>query len=270
MLPSLALKRDRLLPIIVAGSLLLHASVLLPLLLRDGRVPDAPREIPVELVQMPPPKPPEATAPARPEQPAKPKPVGPKPVEPKPVEPKPRDAKPADPKPNAEKAAARAKPHDRTASPKPAKREAQQLAPRPPAPPTEDTAQRMKDLLGDASTSIAGPSPTEGPATLGAVALPGTAADGSVEVSYPQLVMSRVAKAKKQGRYAGTPGRARVSFTLSDTGEPESIVVVTPSGDPSLDEEAVAMIKRGAPYPAPPPGARRDFVVGLQFRPETE
>lgn len=199
LLPRVAATRDRVLPTIAAGSLLLHATLLLPLMLREDAVPTPPREITIELVR-------------------------------------------SAPKP-AERAAAKPVPQARKPSPR------RQLARKPLAKPRESVGQRLKDLLG--------PMP--------AIVLPGAAEAGTEAVSYSQLVLSKVAKAKKVGRYRGIPGAAAVAFALSDSGEIARVAIERPSGDPSLDDEAIAMVRRGAPYPPPPPGGRRDYVITLRF-----
>jgi len=99
-----------------------------------------------------------------------------------------------------------------------------------------------------------------------AIAMPGAADDGTEMVSYHQLVLSKVAKAKKEGRYSGIPGTATVSFSLGDGGEVVRCDVIIKSVDPALDAETVAMVHRGAPYPPPPPGAQRDYVITLRFQ----
>ena len=200
-------RRDRVLPAIVVVSLLAHAGLILPMLLFRDRADPPPREIPVDLVQLPPP-------------PA---------------------AKPPSPKPQpAEKPAPRQAEQKKPAQPKTAEQKA--------AAEQERVAKRMQDLLG-----------------MPAVAIPGSSDNGSDNVSYRQLVLSRVAKAKPEGRSRGIPGAASVSFTIGDDGEVTRVEVVRKSVDPKLDAEAMAMIQRGVPYPAPPAGAEREFVVTLRF-----
>ena len=234
--PRPVARRDRVLPILIIASLVVHATVMLPSLLGPGETsPVPPHEIPVEIVQL-----------------------SPKPAE------KPKPAAQPQPPPRA-KAAERPNVQAKADPPKPApkpKQVAQKPPPKPspqkvaakqpqPKPEPASTSQRLQDLLG--------PMP--------AVALPGVAADGTEGVSYTRLVLSQVAKAKKEGRYQGVPGAASVAFTLGDAGEVATVAIVRPSGDPNLDEEAIAMIKRGAPYPAPPPGGRRDYTITLRFQP---
>lgn len=50
------------------------------------------------------------------------------------------------------------------------------------------------------------------------------------------------------------PGTAQVAFTIDRGGRVLSASLVSSSGVPSLDEEAVAMMRRASPVPAPPPG----------------
>ena len=244
LVPRIATRRDRKLPLIILGSLLLHMAILLPLLLPKQAAPPPPLEIPVELVREPPPppkpQPPKQDPPKQdPPKPEKPKQESPKQEKPKPPQPKPPQPKPEKPKPPEQKKSA-----------EPRKPEPQ----KPVEAPQESTTDRMRDLLGE-NTSI---DP--------AIALPGASAEGTDNVSYQRLVLSQVAKAKKEGRSQGVPGRTSVAFSLTDKGEVASVSIKTPSGDPSLDAEAIAMVERGAPYPPPPPGAPRDFVIGLQFR----
>ncbi len=231
-------RKDRALPILIVGSLLVHALIFLPSLWHRADEA-APREIPVEVVQEapkppapPPPPPPDARS--QTSDPAKdqPKPEPPKPEPPKPErkksEAKKAEKKPEPPKPEPKKPADPSKPAD---------------------PARANVAQRMKDLLG----------------AMPAIALPGEDAGGTDAVSYEELVLSKLSKAKKEGRHEGIPGAATVTFRLDDAGGVASVAIIHASGDPALDGEAVAMVRRGAPYPPPPPDAQRDFTITLRF-----
>ena len=233
-------RKDRVLPILIVGSLIVHLLIFLPSLLsHDADKASVPHEIPVEVVQEPPappaPKPPpqappkkEATKPAQLPKPAsEPKPEAPKVQAPKVQAPQ-SEAPKTEPQKSPAKAA-RDKPADS-------------------AKPTGGE-QRMKDLLG--------PMP--------AVALPGAAADGTDEVSYEQLVLSKVSKAKKEGRFQGRPANASVSFHLDDTGAVTSVTLVRPSGEKFVDDEAVAMVRRGEPYLIQAPGCKVYYTITLRF-----
>ena len=125
------------------------------------------------------------------------------------------------------------------------------------AKPAESQAQvdsRMRRLLGLP------------PSSLDPVALPGESADGTEGATYEQLVMSRLTKAVSTDRHPGRPGFATVTFVLGDHGDVVSAVLDRPSGDPILDNEAIEVVRRGAPYPTAPAGAKREFTVTLQSR----
>ena len=217
--------RDPVLPGVLTLSALAHAGLILLVLVRGhGDVaPPPPREIPVELVQLPAKEPPKAAAQPQARSP---------------------QAKPPQAKPPSLKAEHAARTEEHKAVPKPPKSH-------PPKPDQNDSvSERMEQLLG--------PMP--------AIALPSESDTGTDTASYKQLVLSQVAKAKKEGRSTGIPGVASVSFTIGEHGEVVRCEVIHKSVDPKLDAEAVAMVRRGAPYPPPPPGASRDFNIGLRFK----
>lgn len=237
-------RTDRALWILLAASLTVHVLIALPSLIwQHDTASKPPAEIPVEVVQLPPEKPRPAA-----KQAGKP-PVDAKKAEP----PKVREAKHEEaPKPPEKPAAAHKNPAPKAAAPKPEPQKPMERAHQDlkPTPQQAETQKRMAALLGG----------------MDAIALPGASAVGTDSVSYDRLVLSQVAKAKKEGRYPGIPGYATVAFTLGDKGEVATCEVRRPSGDPALDAEAVAMIHRGEPYPPPPPGGRRDYVITLSFQ----
>ena len=232
-------RRDNVLAILLAASLAVHLTVFLPSLLGMGKDKETatPREIPIELVQLPP----------KPAEKPKPPPQAAKPQQPK-QQPKQQAAqrKPQPPKQDAQK-----KPEPPKPAQKP-KQEAQKKAepPKPQKPAQKSVADRMRSLL---------------PISSGALAMPGASADGTDSVSYEDLVLSKVAKAKDDERHKGDPAQATVAFLLDDKGGVAAVMITQASGNPWLDDEAIAMIKRGAPYPPPPPGAKRDFQVTLSL-----
>ena len=46
------------------------------------------------------------------------------------------------------------------------------------------------------------------------------------------------------------------------------VSLVRGTGYASLDQEAVAMVRRASPFPAPPPGHLRNFTAPIGFRPQ--
>lgn len=262
LLPPLgAVSRGRLSPVLMV-SVLAHLCMIL-LLVWDGRHPPSvgqPQEIPVELVPaMPAQKPADAAKPKASAQPAVQKPEQAKP------------AHKADDNARARRDAQRAADARKAQEAKEARRaEAKEAAQERKAQDARDAQERAKEAQARAQKTPSSESVEQrmerliGP--MAAIPLPATAADGTESATYKQIVLSQVAKAKKVGRYQGVPGATSVAFTVADDGTLAHCEIVGHSADPSLDAEALAMVRRAAPFPAPPPGARRDFVIGLRFQ----
>ena len=125
---------------------------------------------------------------------------------------------------------------------------------------------RMAQSLGGTAAPVEtglGPLPD----SFRAVALP-MSGDGADEaVSYQQIVFSQLAKAKGIGGRQGQPGSAGVRFAIDEAGRLLSVEVVVASGIPTLDAEALAIVRKAAPFPPPPPGAQRTFVANVNFTP---
>jgi periplasmic protein TonB len=56
----------------------------------------------------------------------------------------------------------------------------------------------------------------------------------------------------------GQSGAAKVAFTIDRSGNLISEKLVQSTGSPLLDAEAIAMVKRAQPFPAPPPEVGED------------
>jgi protein TonB len=67
-------------------------------------------------------------------------------------------------------------------------------------------------------------------------------------------------------RSRGEQGTPTVSFNLDGGGRVTSSRLARGSGSASIDAEVQAMVRRASPFPAPPPGAPRDFTVPVSFR----
>ena len=120
-----------------------------------------------------------------------------------------------------------------------------------------------------ASTRPAGAQANTGfgplPDSFQAVALPATADAADEEVSYQQIVFSQLAKAKEIGQRQGLPGSAGVHFSIDATGKLLEVEIVHRSGVASLDAEAIAIVRKAAPFPPPPQGAQRSFDADVNF-----
>lgn len=80
--------------------------------------------------------------------------------------------------------------------------------------------------------------------------------------NYRGLVMRKLSRAR---RPKATRGRvARVSFTISTSGGLSRVAVAQGSGSAAYDRKAVQLVKRAAPFPKPPAGVTRDFVVAIK------
>ena len=60
---------------------------------------------------------------------------------------------------------------------------------------------------------------------------------------------------------------AIVSFTLDNRGQVVSAALIKSAGDPALDADAVATVRRAAPFAPPPAGALRTFSAPLNYIP---
>ena len=58
-------------------------------------------------------------------------------------------------------------------------------------------------------------------------------------------------------------GQAVIAFTIDDHGGLATIGVAVSSGNPAVDQAALEMIRRAAPFPPPPPGAQRSFAPAI-------
>ena len=72
---------------------------------------------------------------------------------------------------------------------------------------------------------------------------------------YPEGAKSRNAE--------GTPV---VTFSLDARGNATRAALARSSGHADIDAEALAMVRRAVPFPAPPPGAPRSFTASVGFR----
>jgi periplasmic protein TonB len=86
---------------------------------------------------------------------------------------------------------------------------------------------------------------------------------------YQNSVLSRIAAAKRYpeaARERELHGVVVVRFTISSSGQVGGAAVTQSGGDPILDSEAVATVRRASPFPPPPAGAPRTFSASLNYR----
>ena len=82
--------------------------------------------------------------------------------------------------------------------------------------------------------------------------------------NYPGKVFAKIARTRQ--RNAGGRGVVHVSFHVSTSGQAVRVAVSRSSGNARVDKAALAHIKRAAPFPRPPSGARTRFVIPIEYR----
>jgi protein TonB len=84
-------------------------------------------------------------------------------------------------------------------------------------------------------------------------------------VNYPGIVHAHLVRHKQTPQSDPGRGVATVQFLIDSGGRVTSVRLVRSSGVAAFDQEIVAMARRASPFPAPPPGANRDFTVSVNF-----
>lgn len=96
----------------------------------------------------------------------------------------------------------------------------------------------------------------------------GTAGNAAVD-KYPGVVQRQLRRALRFPKGAGRArGEVHVQFVVSASGEASQISVVKSSGEPIIDEAAIATVRRAAPFPPIPPEAGKStwtFTIPLRF-----
>ncbi|MFQ6554223.1 TonB family protein [Aestuariibius insulae] len=80
--------------------------------------------------------------------------------------------------------------------------------------------------------------------------------------NYPGEVMRRISRVPKPR--VGSRGLAVVSFSIAASGGLQSASIAQSSGSARLDQAALQVIQRAAPFPPPPAGARRSFSIRIE------
>lgn len=138
--------------------------------------------------------------------------------------------------------------------PPPVKAEKKADVAKPPAPKKE---QRQAKSL-DAAPAAKAAAPDSGSGSLGA----------AQQASWKSKVFAHIKRRQRYpsaSRARGDEGVATVRFTIDSSGNVLSSSLVKSSGFPALDEEAVALLKRASPVPAPPDGQGRPVTVPINF-----
>ncbi len=80
-------------------------------------------------------------------------------------------------------------------------------------------------------------------------------------------VHAHIARRQKRDvvRKAGDTGTSQVRFSIDGSGNVLSAALARSSGNAMLDDEAVSMVRRSSPVPAPPPGVNRTIILPIRF-----
>lgn len=83
------------------------------------------------------------------------------------------------------------------------------------------------------------------------------AAGNAAASNYDGLIWRKLSRTRRLRSRAR--GEATVRFHIQASGMPTRILIERSSGIPAVDQAAIEHIRRAAPFPPPPNGARRDF-----------
>jgi protein TonB len=94
------------------------------------------------------------------------------------------------------------------------------------------------------------------------------AADRETNDDYKGAVFAQLEKFKVEPaavKAQGLQGAAFVSFTLDSGGNLVTLGLIRSTGNSTLDAEALALVRRAAPFPQPPPGVLLSFSPMVAF-----
>lgn len=137
-----------------------------------------------------------------------------------------------------------------------------------PVPQTEparraQTAPQGNSTQNSARGSVSGAHTAT--ATQQSSAVSSTSQAGNAAVSnYPGKVMRKISRQRKPRAQGG--GTAVIQFAVAGSGALQSATLVQSSGSQRFDRAALEMIRRAAPFPTPPAGARRRFTIRIDGR----
>lgn len=88
-----------------------------------------------------------------------------------------------------------------------------------------------------------------------------------LDTNYRGIVAAHLARYKQfpADARSGDHGIALVAFEINGNGSVASVRLVRGSGVSSLDQGALAWVRRASPFPAPPSGRTENFTVPLNF-----
>ena len=128
--------------------------------------------------------------------------------------------------------------------------------------------QRRTAATSPAGAARAGAAARAGPERPGNAAA-AAAAQSAAAGNYRGQVIAHLARFKRYpegARARQAEGVPVVAFTLDGSGRVTGAGLSRSSGHADIDAEALAMVRRAVPFPAPPAGAGRSFSASIGFR----
>lgn len=140
--------------------------------------------------------------------------------------------------------------------------------------PEEQAQQEVKTQASVGDPITAAPAKTEAPvAATTAAPVAGTGRTAELaQATWQKSLLTHLNTNKRypvQARARGDQGTAKVQFRIDRRGNVIASELLASSGSPSLDEEALAVLKRASPLPAPPAefgGETIALTLPIQFR----
>lgn len=86
-------------------------------------------------------------------------------------------------------------------------------------------------------------------------------AGNAAAANYPGQIIRRIQRTRRER--VNLRGSAQVSFTIAANGALAAVSIVRSSGSARLDQVALQQVHRAAPFPPPPAGARRNFILRI-------
>ncbi|WP_299918190.1 energy transducer TonB [uncultured Roseobacter sp.] len=132
--------------------------------------------------------------------------------------------------------------------------------PRATAAPEKKAGEGPQDAVqGTAVGQVAARAKTQGRSTAR------EQTSGNAEATnYPGVVMRYIARQRRPDLSAR--GTAVIAFTIAADGGLAAAEVARSSGSSTLDNAALRIVQRAAPFPPPPAGARRSHSIGIKGR----
>lgn len=135
---------------------------------------------------------------------------------------------------------------------------------RPPEPPRRTQTARQGNSNQNTTTGSATGNQTATAAQKSTRTGQSTEAGNAAASNYPGKVMRKISRIRKPR--TKTNGTTVIQFAIASSGALQSARVAQSSGSQQFDRAVLQIVQRAAPFPAPPPGARRNFSVKFSGR----